>query len=135
MCEFKNSGQHQFLFGETASSGMGWLAHPCDIPDLTDLGLSLQEEQLRSHENKLRQVTAELAEHRCHPVERGLKSKEAEEYRLKEHYLTFEVGLGRCMAEVKAGARGGGQLPPSTSCHQHLHARASSLRLSYVGLS
>ncbi|XP_021111572.1 PH and SEC7 domain-containing protein 2 isoform X3 [Heterocephalus glaber] len=53
-------------------------------------GLSLQEEQLRSHENKLRQVTAELAEHRCHPVERGLKSKEAEEYRLKEHYLTFE---------------------------------------------
>ncbi|KAM7320130.1 hypothetical protein ACRRTK_020573 [Alexandromys fortis] len=49
-----------------------------------------QEEQLRSHENKLRQVTAELAEHRCHPVERGLKSKEAEEYRLKEHYLTFE---------------------------------------------
>ncbi|KAM4876154.1 PH and SEC7 domain-containing protein 2 [Thomomys bottae] len=49
-----------------------------------------QEEQLRSHENKLRQVTAELAEHRCHPVEKGLKSKEAEEYRLKEHYLTFE---------------------------------------------
>ncbi|XP_036060420.1 PH and SEC7 domain-containing protein 2 isoform X1 [Onychomys torridus] len=49
-----------------------------------------QEEQLRSHENKLRQVTAELAEPRCHPVERGLKSKEAEEYRLKEHYLTFE---------------------------------------------
>ncbi|XP_054541212.2 PH and SEC7 domain-containing protein 2 isoform X4 [Pan troglodytes] len=49
-----------------------------------------QEEQLRSHENKLRQLTAELAEHRCHPVERGIKSKEAEEYRLKEHYLTFE---------------------------------------------
>uniref|UniRef100_G1TMF5 Pleckstrin and Sec7 domain containing 2 n=1 Tax=Oryctolagus cuniculus TaxID=9986 RepID=G1TMF5_RABIT len=49
-----------------------------------------QEEQLRSHENKLRQVTAELAEHRGHPVERGVKSKEAEECRLKEHYLTFE---------------------------------------------
>ncbi|XP_037365062.1 PH and SEC7 domain-containing protein 2 isoform X1 [Talpa occidentalis] len=49
-----------------------------------------QEEQLRSHENKLRQVTAELAEHRRHPVERGSKSKEAEESRLKEHYLTFE---------------------------------------------
>ncbi|XP_078216981.1 PH and SEC7 domain-containing protein 2 isoform X3 [Callithrix jacchus] len=49
-----------------------------------------QEEQLRSHENKLRQLTAELAEHRCHPVERGIKSKEAEEYRLKEHYLIFE---------------------------------------------
>uniref|UniRef100_A0A452UKK9 Pleckstrin and Sec7 domain containing 2 n=1 Tax=Ursus maritimus TaxID=29073 RepID=A0A452UKK9_URSMA len=49
-----------------------------------------QEEQLRSHENKLRQVTAELAEHRCHPIEKGVKSKEAEENRLKEHYLTFE---------------------------------------------
>ncbi|XP_058398272.1 PH and SEC7 domain-containing protein 2 [Diceros bicornis minor] len=49
-----------------------------------------QEEQLRSHENKLRQVTAELAEHRCHPVEKGIKSKEAEENRLKDHYLTFE---------------------------------------------
>lgn len=32
-----------------------------EVSDLTDLGLSLQEEQLRSHENKLRQVTAELA--------------------------------------------------------------------------
>ncbi|XP_012583508.1 PREDICTED: PH and SEC7 domain-containing protein 2 isoform X2 [Condylura cristata] len=49
-----------------------------------------QEEQLRSHENKLRQVTAELVEHRRHPVERGSKSREAEESRLKEHYLTFE---------------------------------------------
>ncbi|KAI5941955.1 PH and SEC7 domain-containing protein 2 [Manis javanica] len=49
-----------------------------------------QEEQLRSHESKLRQATAELAEHRCHPAERGVKSKEAEEDRLKEHYLTFE---------------------------------------------
>lgn len=55
----------------------------------------MQEEQLRSHESKLRQVTAELAEHRCHPAERGVKSKEAEEDRLKEHYLTFEVGLPR----------------------------------------
>lgn len=68
--------------------------HPYVIlrADLTSQDLSLQEEQLRSHENKLRQVTAELAEHRCHPVERGHKSKEAEESRLKEHYLTFEVG-------------------------------------------
>lgn len=85
------------------------------MSDLTDPGLSLQEEQLRSHENKLRQVTAELAEHRCHPLEKGLKSKEVEEYRLKEHYLTFEVGLGSWVAEVRAGARGEGQLPPSTS--------------------
>lgn len=60
--------------------------------DLIAQDLSLQEEQLRSHENKLRQVTAELAEHKSRPVERGHKSKEAEEGRLKEHYLTFEVG-------------------------------------------
>lgn len=68
--------------------------HSYDIlrVDLTAHNLSLQEEQLRSHENKLRQVTAELAEHTCHPLERGHRSKEAEESRLKEHYLTFEVG-------------------------------------------
>ncbi|OWK11954.1 hypothetical protein Celaphus_00003655 [Cervus elaphus hippelaphus] len=70
--------------------------HPYDPQgwDLTVHDLSLQEEQLRSHENKLRQVTAELAEHKCHPVERGIKSKEAEENRLKEHYLTFEIKVG-----------------------------------------
>ncbi|XP_072486591.1 PH and SEC7 domain-containing protein 2 isoform X1 [Notamacropus eugenii] len=49
-----------------------------------------QEEQLRSHENKMRQIMAELTEHRMHPAEKNVKSKEAEEYRLKEHYLTFE---------------------------------------------
>ncbi|XP_001376736.1 PH and SEC7 domain-containing protein 2 [Monodelphis domestica] len=49
-----------------------------------------QEEQLRSHENKMRQIMAELTEHRMHLAEKNVKSKEAEEYRLKEHYLTFE---------------------------------------------
>ncbi|XP_068815783.1 PH and SEC7 domain-containing protein 2 isoform X3 [Struthio camelus] len=49
-----------------------------------------QEEQLRSHENKMKQISDELAEHKLHPVEKSLKSKEAEEYRLKEHYLIFE---------------------------------------------
>uniref|UniRef100_A0A8C3L0V6 Pleckstrin and Sec7 domain containing 2 n=1 Tax=Chrysolophus pictus TaxID=9089 RepID=A0A8C3L0V6_CHRPC len=49
-----------------------------------------QEEQLRSHENKMKQIADELAEHKSHPVEKSLKSKEAEEYRLKEHYLIFE---------------------------------------------
>ncbi|XP_067422530.1 PH and SEC7 domain-containing protein 2 isoform X1 [Emydura macquarii macquarii] len=49
-----------------------------------------QEEQLRSHENKMRQIADELTEHKLHPVEKSLKSKEAEEYRLKEHYLIFE---------------------------------------------
>ncbi|CAM4601303.1 PH and SEC7 domain-containing protein 2 isoform X3 [Lepidochelys kempii] len=49
-----------------------------------------QEEQLRSHENKMKQIADELTEHKLHPVEKSLKSKEAEEYRLKEHYLIFE---------------------------------------------
>uniref|UniRef100_A0A8D2LA62 Pleckstrin and Sec7 domain containing 2 n=1 Tax=Varanus komodoensis TaxID=61221 RepID=A0A8D2LA62_VARKO len=52
-----------------------------------------QEEQLQSHENKMRQIADELNEHKLHPVVKGLKSKEAEEYRLKEHYLIFEVSL------------------------------------------
>ncbi|XP_066480300.1 PH and SEC7 domain-containing protein 2 [Tiliqua scincoides] len=49
-----------------------------------------QEEQLQSHENKMRQIADELTEHKLHPIVKGLKSKEAEEYRLKEHYLIFE---------------------------------------------
>uniref|UniRef100_A0A8C6XHL4 PH domain-containing protein n=1 Tax=Naja naja TaxID=35670 RepID=A0A8C6XHL4_NAJNA len=52
-----------------------------------------QEEQLQSHENKMRQITDELTEHKLHPVVKCLKSKEAEEHRLKEHYLIFEVSL------------------------------------------
>lgn len=39
----------------------------------------------------MKQIADELEEHKSHPVEKSLKSKEAEEYRLKEHYLIFEV--------------------------------------------
>ncbi|XP_041078647.1 PH and SEC7 domain-containing protein 2-like [Polyodon spathula] len=49
-----------------------------------------QEEQLRSHENKLKQVVEEVEEHSLHPPDKNLKSKETEEYRIREHYLTFE---------------------------------------------
>ncbi|XP_015667634.1 PH and SEC7 domain-containing protein 2 [Protobothrops mucrosquamatus] len=49
-----------------------------------------QKGQLQSHENKMRQISDELTEHKLHPVVKCLKSKEAEEYRLKEHYLIFE---------------------------------------------
>ncbi|XP_067899089.1 PH and SEC7 domain-containing protein 2-like [Heterodontus francisci] len=49
-----------------------------------------QEEQLKSHETKWRQISTELAEHNTHPPEKNVKSKDAEEYRLKEHYLLFE---------------------------------------------
>uniref|UniRef100_UPI00398EBBEC PH and SEC7 domain-containing protein 2-like isoform X2 n=1 Tax=Pristiophorus japonicus TaxID=55135 RepID=UPI00398EBBEC len=49
-----------------------------------------QEEQLKSHETKWRQISTELAEHSAHPPEKNVKSKDGEEYRLKEHYLLFE---------------------------------------------
>ncbi|XP_053935645.1 PH and SEC7 domain-containing protein 2 isoform X2 [Cuculus canorus] len=67
-----------------------------------------QEEQLRSHENKMKQIADELAEHKLHPVEKSLKSKEAEEYRLKEHYLIFEKSryetyINLLCMKIKAG--------------------------------
>uniref|UniRef100_A0A8C1JVR7 Pleckstrin and Sec7 domain containing 2 n=1 Tax=Cyprinus carpio TaxID=7962 RepID=A0A8C1JVR7_CYPCA len=49
-----------------------------------------QEEQLKSHENKLKQVSLELEEHKRSPPDLTPKSKESEEYRIKEHYLTYE---------------------------------------------
>lgn len=52
---------------------------------------SLQEEQLLSHENKLKQMSLELEEHRKNLPSDDPKSREWEEFRLKEHYLTYEV--------------------------------------------
>uniref|UniRef100_A0A672LJY7 PH and SEC7 domain-containing protein 3-like n=1 Tax=Sinocyclocheilus grahami TaxID=75366 RepID=A0A672LJY7_SINGR len=49
-----------------------------------------QEEQLKSHEAKLKHVSTELAEHRSYPPDKKVKAKEIDEYRLKEHYLDFE---------------------------------------------
>ncbi|KAI1898498.1 hypothetical protein AGOR_G00072970 [Albula goreensis] len=49
-----------------------------------------QDEQLKSHESKLKQITVEVEEHSRNPPDLTIKSKETEEYRLKEHYLTFE---------------------------------------------
>ncbi|XP_032185050.1 PH and SEC7 domain-containing protein 3 isoform X1 [Mustela erminea] len=49
-----------------------------------------QEEQLKSHESKLKQITTELAEHRSYPPDKKVKAKEIDEYRLKDHYLEFE---------------------------------------------
>lgn len=51
----------------------------------------LQEEQLKSHESKLKQITTELAEHRSYPPDKKVKAKEIDEYKLKDHYLEFEV--------------------------------------------
>ncbi|TNN65555.1 PH and SEC7 domain-containing protein 2 [Liparis tanakae] len=49
-----------------------------------------QEEQLLSHENKLKQMSLELEEHRKNSPSVDPKSREWEEHRLKEHYLTYE---------------------------------------------
>ncbi|XP_058505096.1 PH and SEC7 domain-containing protein 2 isoform X2 [Solea solea] len=49
-----------------------------------------QEQQLLSHESKLKQMSLELEEHRKNPPAVDHKSREWEEYRLKEHYLTYE---------------------------------------------
>ncbi|XP_013881494.1 PH and SEC7 domain-containing protein 2 [Austrofundulus limnaeus] len=49
-----------------------------------------QEEQLLSHESKLKQMSLELEEHRKKQPSADPKSREWEEYRLKEHYLTYE---------------------------------------------
>ncbi|XP_056593005.1 PH and SEC7 domain-containing protein 3 isoform X3 [Triplophysa dalaica] len=49
-----------------------------------------QEEQLKSHEAKLKHVSSEIAEHRSYPPDKKVKAKEIDEYRLKEHYLEFE---------------------------------------------
>uniref|UniRef100_A0A671YG71 Pleckstrin and Sec7 domain containing 2 n=1 Tax=Sparus aurata TaxID=8175 RepID=A0A671YG71_SPAAU len=49
-----------------------------------------QEEQLLSHESKLKQMSLELEEHRKNAPSVDPKSREWEEFRLKEHYLTYE---------------------------------------------
>ena len=56
----------------------------------------MQEEQLQSHESKLKQMGAEVEEHKRNPP--SPKSREWEESRLKEHYLTYEVQLSRTHA-------------------------------------
>nr|XP_034996562.1 PH and SEC7 domain-containing protein 3 isoform X1 [Zootoca vivipara] len=49
-----------------------------------------QDDQLKSHESKLKQISTELAEHRSYPPDKKLKGKEVEDYKLKDHYLEFE---------------------------------------------
>ncbi|XP_070818489.1 PH and SEC7 domain-containing protein 2 isoform X1 [Chaetodon trifascialis] len=49
-----------------------------------------QDQQLLSHESKLKQMSLELEEHRKNSPSADPKSREWEEFRLKEHYLTYE---------------------------------------------
>ncbi|KAM3850151.1 E3 ubiquitin/ISG15 ligase TRIM25-like [Diretmus argenteus] len=55
--------------------------------------LSMEEEQLKSHQAKLKHVSTELAELRSYPPDKKVKAKEIDEYKLKEHYLEFEINL------------------------------------------
>ncbi|CAL8301699.1 unnamed protein product [Arctogadus glacialis] len=66
-----------------------------------------QEEQLLSHESKLQQMSQELEEHRKSPPSPDPKSLAWEEYRIKEHYLTYEKGryesyMGLLQAKLRA---------------------------------
>uniref|UniRef100_A0A4W6FT76 Pleckstrin and Sec7 domain containing 2 n=1 Tax=Lates calcarifer TaxID=8187 RepID=A0A4W6FT76_LATCA len=95
-----------------------------------------QEEQLLSHESKLKQMSLELEEHRKNPPSVDPKSREWEEYRLKEHYLTYEktryeTYISLLQAKIRGGLAGrechlrktqsspsisqvhGGNIPPS----------------------
>ncbi|XP_014448899.1 PH and SEC7 domain-containing protein 3 isoform X2 [Tupaia chinensis] len=58
-----------------------------------------QEEQLKSHESKLKQITTELAEHRSYPPDKKVKAKDVDEYKLKDHYLEFECQRPRGRSE------------------------------------
>ncbi|XP_051785537.1 PH and SEC7 domain-containing protein 3 isoform X9 [Erpetoichthys calabaricus] len=70
-----------------------------------------QEEQLKSHEAKLKHISTELAEHRSYPPDKKVKAKEIDEYRLKEHYLEFEEN--RYETYVKLLKEGVKELLPS----------------------
>ncbi|XP_010218266.1 PREDICTED: PH and SEC7 domain-containing protein 3 [Tinamus guttatus] len=82
-----------------------------------------QDEQLKSHEAKLKQVSTELAEHRSYPPDKKLKGKEVDDYKLKDHYLEFEktryeiyVGLLReGVKELLSGENDGPGLKKSHS--------------------
>ncbi|KAF0039663.1 hypothetical protein F2P81_007898 [Scophthalmus maximus] len=60
-------------------------------PSTLNTSYTGMEEQLLSHESKLKQMSLELEEHRKNPPSVDPKSREWEEYRLKEHYLTYEL--------------------------------------------
>nr|XP_023676112.1 PH and SEC7 domain-containing protein 1-like [Paramormyrops kingsleyae] len=49
-----------------------------------------QEEQVQSHEARLRTVSSELAELRSYPPDRKVKGRELEEYHQRDEYLDFE---------------------------------------------
>ncbi|XP_029466553.1 PH and SEC7 domain-containing protein 1 [Rhinatrema bivittatum] len=49
-----------------------------------------QEEQVKTHETKVKSMSSDLVEHRSYPLDKKLKGKEFEEFKQKEDYLHFE---------------------------------------------
>lgn len=50
-----------------------------------------QEEQVKSHENRFRAVSSELADLSASTPDRKVKGRELEEHKLRQEYLEFEV--------------------------------------------
>lgn len=53
--------------------------------------LCRQEEQVKSHENRFRAVSSELADLTASAPDRKVKGRELEEQKLRQEYLEFEV--------------------------------------------
>lgn len=57
-----------------------------------------QEEQVKSHENRFRAVSSELADLTASTPERKVKGRELDELKLRREYLEFEVSPVACYA-------------------------------------
>lgn len=70
-----------------------WLKKTWSIFDagLRVYRLSRQEEQVKSHENRFRAVSSELADLTASTPDRKVKGRELEEQKLRQEYLEFEV--------------------------------------------
>lgn len=55
--------------------------------------LSRQEEQVKSHENRFRSVSSELAELTESSPDHKVKGRELEEHKVRREYLEFEVRI------------------------------------------
>uniref|UniRef100_A0A671YA75 Pleckstrin and Sec7 domain containing 2 n=1 Tax=Sparus aurata TaxID=8175 RepID=A0A671YA75_SPAAU len=90
-----------------------------------------QEEQLLSHESKLKQMSLELEEHRKNAPSVDPKSREWEEFRLKEHYLTYEktryeTYISLLQAKIRGGLSG-------RECHLRKTQSSPSISQAHAG--
>lgn len=74
-----------------------------------------QEEQVRTHEAKMKAMASELREHRASQLSKKARGKEAEEQRQKEAYLEFEVSLPVWVPAVASSFSRTSVLPPTGS--------------------